>query len=405
MKKIFLFLFIFTSLASESQVSDNVFGLRKLIIRTGRPSTSEWQITDSSGNDLFHVVKLGAGFGVPPIFPSYNTAGLPSASTYTAGIAYNTDSSKITWSNGSSWQYLGGGGGVNTIGALNGGTYSANGASITGVNLYLQGVNESHPGLVTTGTDSMAGAKLFTGIITINGTAHSGNQFFVKGGNSYFECNNGGTAYGDIATSSFPSGHLGIFFQRITSTGPDDINFESGDIITDNSATGEMRFYNQQSGGGFQTWYTQSTERMRLTYLGNLSVNSTSDNSKLFVSGSFATAVNAFTGNHTATISDYTMEFTSGVDTCTLPTAVGIKGRMYSIVNAGTSVFINTTSSQTFVNVTATPTTLLLSAIGATTVQSDGANWMKLNDIYWWVLLAIAPAVFMKKRRQKMTII
>jgi lysophospholipase L1-like esterase len=93
--------------------------------------------------------------------------------------------------------------------------------------------------------------------------------------------------------------------------------------------------------------------------------------------GSFATGYVAKTALYTLTIADHTVEVTSGTHTQTLPTAVGIAGRVYVITNSGSgTVTVGTTSSQTFVNVTATPTTLSLAQFKYVQVQSNGANWL-----------------------------
>ncbi len=104
--------------------------------------------------------------------------------------------------------------------------------------------------------------------------------------------------------------------------------------------------------------------------------------STLHTAGSFAGGYIAKTANYTATVSDYTIECTANTFQVTLPTAVGINGRIYNIVNSGAgTITVGTTSSQTFVNVTATPTTLTMATIGTTTVQSNGANWIKLSGL------------------------
>lgn len=65
----------------------------------------------------------------------------------------------------------------------------------------------------------------------------------------------------------------------------------------------------------------------------------------------------------------------SGIVSVTLPTAVGVGGKMYTIKKidvTGNSVTISTTSSQTIDN----QTTLTLSgAYNSVTVVSDGSNW------------------------------
>jgi hypothetical protein len=60
--------------------------------------------------------------------------------------------------------------GVTTIGTLDGGTYSANGASIDGTTLYLQSATATYPGLVNTGTQTFGGDKTFNGAVTIGST-------------------------------------------------------------------------------------------------------------------------------------------------------------------------------------------------------------------------------------------
>lgn len=109
---------------------------------------------------------------------------------------------------------------------------------------------------------------------------------------------------------------------------------------------------------------------------------STLPTSTLVVNGSFATGYVAKTATYTATDVDYTIECTANTFTVTLPTAVGIPGRIYNIVNSGAgTITIDTTSSQTFINVSATPTSISKVGIGTITVQSNGANWMKISEI------------------------
>lgn len=76
-----------------------------------------------------------------------------------------------------------GNGGVTTMAAV-GSTPSANGASISGVTLTLQPADATHPGVVTTGTQSFGGAKTVGGLLTASAaltvtsgdfTLHNGN--------------------------------------------------------------------------------------------------------------------------------------------------------------------------------------------------------------------------------------
>lgn len=114
---------------------------------------------------------------------------------------------------------------------------------------------------------------------------------------------------------------------------------------------------------------------------GRVGIGTATPNSNLQTS-SFATGYVAKTGAYDLDITDHTVEVTSGTHTQTLPTAVGITGRIYVITNSGSgTVTVATTSSQTFVNVTATPTTLTLNQFQTVTVQSNGANWLRLSTL------------------------
>lgn len=91
--------------------------------------------------------------------------------------------------------------------------------------------------------------------------------------------------------------------------------------------------------------------------------------------GAFEHGYVAKTAAYTLTDSDYTVNATSGTFAFTLPTAVGITGRVYVIKNSGTgTITINTTSSQT-VDGNASGA-ISLAQYDSYTVQSDGANWI-----------------------------
>lgn len=94
--------------------------------------------------------------------------------------------------------------------------------------------------------------------------------------------------------------------------------------------------------------------------------------STLDVTGSLATSYVAKTTTYTATATDQVISC-SGTFTLTLPTAVGITGRIYTIKNTGTGIItIATTSSQTIDG-----STTLAGAIQNETyyLKSNGSNW------------------------------
>jgi parallel beta-helix repeat protein len=66
--------------------------------------------------------------------------------------------------------------GVITVGAIDSQTKNANGAVISGTNIYLQTADATAPGLVSTGAQTFAGAKTFNGNLTVNGHISTGNS-------------------------------------------------------------------------------------------------------------------------------------------------------------------------------------------------------------------------------------
>lgn len=99
--------------------------------------------------------------------------------------------------------------------------------------------------------------------------------------------------------------------------------------------------------------------------------------SQLQVNGAIATAIAAKTAAYTLTANDsvITAGASGGAFTVTLPTAVGIAGRHYTVKKTDSSanaVTVATTSSQT---IDGAATAVLSSQYQFVTVVSDGANW------------------------------
>jgi len=86
-------------------------------------------------------------------------------------------------------------------------------------------------------------------------------------------------------------------------------------------------------------------------------------------------SIRAITGSTTLLATDFTANVTAtGNTTTTLPTAVGIAGRIYNIKNTGGGIVtIDTTSSQT---IDGGLTAVLSTQYQSITVQSDGTNWI-----------------------------
>lgn len=138
--------------------------------------------------------------------------------------------------------------------------------------------------------------------------------------------------------------------------------------------TANELFFQQAVTGGGITFITPGFTTMRmlagLTYFGA----GTAATSTVQIGGSFATAYVAKATSYTATVAEHTINVTATGQTITLPTAVGITGREYTIkLTAAGSATVNTTSSEAIDG----STTYSLSAqYKYVTVQSTGAGWM-----------------------------
>lgn len=120
-----------------------------------------------------------------------------------------------------------------------------------------------------------------------------------------------------------------------------------------------------------------SAARVTVQSDGNVGVGSSTPNSTLQVAGSVATGFAAKSTAYTLTVSDsvVTGNASGGAFTLTLPTAVGVTGRQYTLKKVDSSanaVTVGTTSSQT---IDGASTYSLASQYNYVTLVSDGANW------------------------------
>lgn len=109
---------------------------------------------------------------------------------------------------------------------------------------------------------------------------------------------------------------------------------------------------------------------------GTVTFNANGNTASFVFSDGISLPYVAKTANYTATSSDHTIDCTSGgAFTITLPTAVGITGRIYVIKNSHANsgiITVATTSSQTIDG----ETTQLVDISNAMMVQSTGSNWI-----------------------------
>ncbi len=107
------------------------------------------------------------------ILDSYNNGTDPTG--YNGAMYYNTNLNKFRCYQNGAWTDCigsGGGSGVTTVGALDGGTANANGATISGTTIYLQSADATYAGLVNTTAQTFGGDKTFAGnILGTNSTS------------------------------------------------------------------------------------------------------------------------------------------------------------------------------------------------------------------------------------------
>jgi hypothetical protein len=140
-------------------------------------------------------------------------------------------------------------------------------------------------------------------------------------------------------------------------------------IISGNTGILEPIIQNSLNNG------TVSTTPLALTDVvtNNFQTSGTPVDNPTIFGGSIATAYTAVTTTYSVALGDSIIDCTSGTFTVTLPTAIGITGRQYTIKNSGTgTITVATTSSQTIDGAT---TQVMGVQYDSITVISDNANW------------------------------
>ncbi len=134
------------------------------------------------------------------------------------------------------------------------------------------------------------------------------------------------------------------------------------------TTTADMHFLVGNNGG---------TEAMTILNNGNVGIGVTTPNSTLQVEGSFAAKFSAKTANYTLTSSDsvITIDASGGARTITLPTAVGVTGRQYTIKKIDTSSNAVTLATSNAETIDGSSTIKLYGQYQYRTLISDGTNW------------------------------
>jgi len=132
-------------------------------------------------------------------------------------------------------------------------------------------------------------------------------------------------------------------------------------------------------------FFTNSSERMRITSGGDVGIGTTTANSKLHVAGSLRLPLVTKSATYTLDATDYTVGFdcTGANRTANLPDATTCSGRIYVIYQFGGGstygVTIDGNSSQT-INGSATYVLQGYCDYSSVMIQSDGSNWVVISD-------------------------
>lgn len=383
------------SLFNNATGSDNTgFGYWALHFLTNGSSNTAVGLQALAGTGVSNTGSSNTAVGNVALLS--NTTGFSNSALGSQALNHNTTGNQNTAVGDSSLL-------ANTTGSSNAaGGYSSMRANLTGSNNAAWGVGSLQDNTAsnnaalgyqaltnnTSGTNNTA-----TGMRSQN-TQTTGSNNTSSGANSLY-INNGG----------FSNTAMGYFAVRNTSTGHNNSGFGDSALFTNSTGSNNAAFGN--FAGAYSATASNSiflntlnrtnvlgdttnsvfyslqsaTAANQITKVGggglvgiNIFPSSTLDAS----AGSFAMNYTASAVDITATIAHHTIDLTATGKTVTLPTAVGITGREYTVkLTASGSGTVATTSSQT---IDASTTYSLSAQYKYVTVQSNGANWIIIGQ-------------------------
>lgn len=341
---------------------------------------------------------------------SFNTTGAieitevaaPATPASGYGAIYAKTDGKIYFKNDGGTEYdLTGGGGVTTVGAFSGSSQT-NGASISGGTITFGPADGTNPGMVSTGTQTLAGVKTFSsaptistlttrrllfnndgsvkdtsvllynsnGEMLINTSSDAGDYKLQVNGQVYgtkFDLSGGGGVRTNGGTELYSFGVtkvLGSSEIYLSTAGINQALYVGSAIVVNNG--GLDADFNVKGDNDANLFYTDA---------GNdrVGVKTNAPNSSLDVSGSFGRAITTTSTDLTLDATHSTVIITGGTPTITLPAAAsGNSRRIYRLVNqTGSAVTISS-----YLDFTGSSATTI-AANSAIEVHSNGTNWYR----------------------------
>lgn len=282
----------------------------------------------------------------------------------------------------------GGGSGVTTVGTFSGSSI-ANGASISGSTITFGPADGTNPGMVTTGTQTIAGVKTFSSAIQANGGIYTGTS--AANANLWVATAAGGTSstaatylFGPGSGANLRVGMRGSGAATITPN-YDAANMIMGTQVFNESGSGT---HGVIAGLGLMP-PTINDNAATVTTTATLyikdapSTTATEGNHALMVAsgssrfgGAMRYAYRTVSANDNVSLtSDHVVEVTANSPTLTLPSATDNTGLTYIFINSGAGTAVIATTSSQVIGNSGSATSMNLSAGASLTVVSNGSAW------------------------------
>lgn len=215
----------------------------------------------------------------------------------------------------------------------------------------------------------LTGAETVTGVKTFSANPNV-MQINDANGNPWLKVNATASATGGFMVTNNVAGSTVTFANSNSGNSSTVFKGAGTGLIAIRPGNDSVDAFRLQNASGANNYFGFDSSNGRITVGGSGS----QANSTLTVLGSISTPIATKSLNYTLTIGDATI-LASGNTTLTLPSAVGITGREYTIKkidSAGTTILIATTASQ---SIDGNTNASLTNQYATIRVQSDGTQW------------------------------